>query len=90
MSVLNPYLLILDEIDSGLDIDALKKITEKIKSFKKKNKAIILITHYTKLLEYITPDFVHLLLSGKIIKQGTYELAKEIEKTGYININRDM
>lgn len=90
MSMLDPCLLILDEIDSGLDIDALKKITEKIKSFKKKNKAIILITHYTKLLEYITPDFVHLLLNGKIIKQGTYELAKEIEQTGYTNINRDV
>jgi Fe-S cluster assembly ATP-binding protein len=90
MSILDPCLLILDEIDSGLDIDALKKITEKILSFKKKDRAIILITHYTKLLEYIKPDFVHLLLNGKIVKQGTYDLAKEIEQTGYNSISRDV
>lgn len=83
MSLLNPDLIILDEIDSGLDADAIKKITNTLLKLKKNNKAILLITHYTRLLEYVKPDFVHLLLNGKIVRSGTIKLAQDIEKKGY-------
>jgi len=83
MVLLDSELSILDETDSGLDIDALKIISQGINTFMSKEKAIILITHYQRLLDYIKPDFVHVMRNGKIIKTGTAELAKELEIKGY-------
>ena len=83
MILLDSELSILDETDSGLDIDALKIISKGINTFMSENKAIILITHYQRLLDYIKPDFVHVMQNGKIIKTGTAELAKELEMKGY-------
>ena len=87
MSILNPKLSILDETDSGLDIDALKTVAEGVNALRKKNNSFLIITHYQRLLEYIKPDFVHVLMNGKIIKSGGAELAIELEKKGYENIN---
>jgi Fe-S cluster assembly ATP-binding protein len=83
MILLDSELSILDETDSGLDIDALKIISNGINTFMDDNKAIILITHYQRLLDYIKPDFVHVMQIGKIIKTGNAELAKELELKGY-------
>jgi Fe-S cluster assembly ATP-binding protein len=83
MILLDSELSILDETDSGLDIDALKIISNGINTFMDDNKAIILITHYQRLLDYIKPDFVHVMQNGKIIKTGNAELAKELELKGY-------
>ena len=83
MILLDSDLSILDETDSGLDIDALKIISNGINVFMTKEKAIILITHYQRLLDYIKPDFVHVMQNGKIIKTGSAELAKELEDKGY-------
>jgi len=83
MILLESELSILDETDSGLDIDALKIISKGINTFMDPNKAIILITHYQRLLDYIKPDYVHVMQNGKIIKTGTAELAKELERKGY-------
>jgi len=83
MILLDSELSILDETDSGLDIDALKVISKGINTFMKEDKAIILITHYQRLLDYIKPDFVHVMQDGKIIKTGTADLAKELETRGY-------
>ena len=83
MILLDSELSILDETDSGLDIDALKTISNSINCFMKKDKAIILITHYQRLLDYIKPNFVHVMQNGKIIKTGPPSLAKELEKKGY-------
>ena len=83
MILLDSELSILDETDSGLDIDALKIISKGINTFMNQDKAIILITHYQRLLDYIKPDFVHVMQNGKIIKTGTAELAKELELKGY-------
>nr|QXM18096.1 Iron-sulfur cluster formation ABC transporter ATP-binding subunit [Chaetoceros curvisetus] len=83
MILLDSDLSILDETDSGLDIDALKIISNGINVFMTKEKAIILITHYQRLLDYIKPDFVHVMQNGKIIKTGSSELAKELEDKGY-------
>ena len=83
MVLLDSQLSILDETDSGLDIDALKIVSEGINTFMKNDKAIILITHYQRLLDYIKPDFVHVMQDGKIIKTGTANLAKELEIKGY-------
>lgn len=83
MVLLDSKLSILDETDSGLDIDALKIVSEGINTFMKHDKAIILITHYQRLLDYIKPDFVHVMQDGKIIKTGTADLAKELEVKGY-------
>ena len=83
MILLDSTLSILDETDSGLDIDALKIISNGINTFMKDDKAIILITHYQRLLDYIKPNFVHVMQNGKIIKTGTAELAKELEIKGY-------
>ncbi len=87
MSILNPKLSILDETDSGLDIDALKIVANGVNSLRKKNNAFLIITHYQRLLEYIKPDFVHVLIDGKIKKSGGPELALELESKGYENIN---
>ena len=83
MILLDSELSILDETDSGLDIDALKIISKGINTFMKEDKAIILITHYQRLLDYIKPNYVHVMQNGKIIKTGTAELAKELELKGY-------
>ena len=83
MVLLNPELSILDETDSGLDIDALRIISTGINKFINENKAIILITHYQRLLDYIKPNYVHVMQNGKIIKTGSFELAKELELKGY-------
>jgi len=83
MILLDSELSILDETDSGLDIDALKIISNGINTFMKDDKAIILITHYQRLLDYIKPNFVHVMQNGKIIKTGNAELAKELELKGY-------
>ena len=87
MSILNPKLSILDETDSGLDIDALKTVADGVNSLRKKNNAFLIITHYQRLLDYIKPDFVHVLMNGKIIKSGGPELALELEKKCYENFN---
>jgi Fe-S cluster assembly ATP-binding protein len=83
MAILDPVLAILDETDSGLDVDALKVVSGGINRLRGPNKAIILITHYQRLLDYVQPDFVHILSGGKIIKSGGKELALEVEKLGY-------
>lgn len=83
MAVLEPKLAVLDETDSGLDIDALRIVAEGVNKLRDENKAIILVTHYQRLLNYITPDFVHVLASGKIVKEGGKELALELEEKGY-------
>tara|TARA_B110001452_G_scaffold218168_1_gene189888 strand:- start:2276 stop:3181 length:906 start_codon:yes stop_codon:yes gene_type:complete len=83
MSLLQPSLAILDETDSGLDIDALKTVAEGINTYKSDDNAIILITHYQRLLDYIKPDYVHVMSKGKIVKSGGPELALELEKEGY-------
>ena len=87
MSILEPKLSILDETDSGLDIDALKIVADGVNSLRKKNNSFLIITHYQRLLNYIKPDFVHVLMSGKVVKSGGPELALELEKKGYENIN---
>ena len=87
MSILNPKLSILDETDSGLDIDALKIVADGVNSLRKKNNSFLIITHYQRLLDYIKPDYVHVLMNGKIIKSGGPELAVELEKKGYENFN---
>ena len=87
MKVLDPNLVILDETYSGLDIDALKLIADGVNSSRDKKKSFLVITHYQRLLDYINPDFVHVLSDGKIIKSGCMELAEELEKKGYKKIN---
>jgi Fe-S cluster assembly ATP-binding protein len=88
MAVLEPKLAILDETDSGLDIDALKIVANGVNSLKNKDNAFIVITHYQRLLDYIVPDFVHILYNGKIVKSGTKELALELEAKGYDEIKK--
>ena len=86
MSILDPKLSILDETDSGLDIDALRIVANGVNKLKSENNAIIVITHYQRLLDYIVPDFVHVLYNGKIVKSGGKELAYELEEKGYIRV----
>lgn len=83
MAVLEPALAILDETDSGLDIDALRVVAEGVNALRAKDRSIVMITHYQRLLDHIVPDFVHVLSEGKIVKSGDKELAKELEKSGY-------
>lgn len=83
MMMLNPKLAILDETDSGLDIDALRIVADGVNAFRNENNAVLVITHYQRLLDYIVPDFVHVLNDGKIIKSGGKELAHELEARGY-------
>lgn len=89
MLVLEPTLAVLDETDSGLDIDALRIISEGINSLRDKERSFLLITHYQRLLNYVEPDFVHVLSDGKIVKSGGKELAKELEKDGYAAFRGD-
>ena len=83
MAMLEPTLSILDETDSGLDIDALKIVASGVNKLKKKDNAVVIITHYQRLLDYIIPDYVHVLFDGKIVKSGKKDLAVELEKKGY-------
>lgn len=87
MKILDPNFSILDETDSGLDIDALKIVAKGVNSSRDSKKSFLVITHYQRLLDYIKPDFVHVLSDGKIIKTGCGELAEELEKTGYQKLN---
>ena len=86
MKLFNPKLSILDETDSGLDIDALKIVAEGVNSSKNNKNAFLIITHYQRLLDYIKPDFIHVLSKGRIIKTGNSELGEELEKSGYANL----
>jgi Fe-S cluster assembly ATP-binding protein len=83
MAMLEPKLAILDETDSGLDIDALRIVANGVNKLKTPNNATIVVTHYQRLLDYIVPDFVHVLWNGRIVKSGTKELALELEEKGY-------
>ncbi len=85
--MLNPKLAVLDETDSGLDIDALKVVSNGVNVFRNENNGVIVVTHYQRLLSYIVPDFVHVLSKGRIIKSGTKDLALELEEKGYDWIN---
>ena len=87
LSSISSNISILDETDSGLDIDALKVVADGVNSLRQKNNSFLIITHYQRLLDYIKPDFVHVLMNGKIIKSGGPELALELEKKGYENFN---
>ena len=87
MKILDPIFSILDETDSGLDIDSLKIVAKGVNSSRDSKKSFLVITHYQRLLDYIKPDFVHVLSDGKIIKTGCGELAQELEKTGYKKLN---
>ena len=86
MKLLEPKLSILDETDSGLDIDALRIVADGVNSYKNKENAFLLIIHYQRLLDYIKPDYIHVLSSGKIIKTGNADLGEQLEKTGYANL----
>jgi Fe-S cluster assembly ATP-binding protein len=90
MAMLEPKLTILDETDSGLDIDALRIVASGVNKLRDENRAIIVITHYQRLLDYLQPDFVHVLLGGKIVKNGTKELALELEEKGYDFIKEEL
>jgi Fe-S cluster assembly ATP-binding protein len=83
MAVLNPRLAILDETDSGLDIDSLKIVATGVNKLRTKNNAILLITHYQRLLDYVVPDYVHVLHNGRIVESGDKSLALKLEKQGY-------
>jgi Fe-S cluster assembly ATP-binding protein len=90
MALLEPKLAILDETDSGLDIDALRVVANGVNKLKTKDNATIVITHYQRLLDYIIPDFVHVLLDGRIVKSGTKDLAYELEEKGYDWIKKEV
>ena len=83
LSLLNPDLALLDETDSGLDIDALRIVSEGVNKYRGSDKSVMLVTHYQRILDYIAPDYVHVLLNGKIVKSGNSELARELEQKGY-------
>ena len=86
MSILKPDLSILDETDSGLDVDALRVVTNGVNSLKNPKSSFLIITHYLRLLDYITPDFVHVINNGRIVKSGDKSLAEKIDKSGYKNL----
>ena len=88
--LLNPKLALLDETDSGLDIDALRIVAEGVNTFKNSDNAVLLVTHYQRILNYITPDYVHVLLDGRIARSGGKELAEELEDKGYEWIIKDV
>ena len=90
MAVLNPKLAILDETDSGLDIDAIKAVAEGVNALRSADRAFIVVTHYQRLLNYIIPDFVHVLIDGQIVKTGGKELALELEADGYDKIRAEV
>ena len=88
MSLLNPEMAILDETDSGLDIDALRIVSEGVNKLRNENNSFLVITHYQRLLNYIKPDFVHIIADGKIVKSGNFSLALELEEKGYEEISK--
>lgn len=90
MAMLDPFLSILDETDSGLDIDALRIVSEGVNKLKSPENAFLVITHYQRLLDYIVPDFVHVLYNGQIVKTGPKELALELEEKGYDHIKKEV
>ncbi|MCR9132081.1 MAG: Fe-S cluster assembly ATPase SufC [bacterium] len=90
MAVLNPVLSFLDETDSGLDIDALKVVSDGVNKIANDENAIVMITHYQRLLNYIKPDFVHVMMDGKIIKSGDISLAEELEANGYDKMEKEL
>jgi len=90
MAMLEPTLAILDETDSGLDIDALKIVANGVNKLRRPDNAFVVITHYQRLLDYIVPDFVHVLFEGRIVKSGTKELALELESKGYEWIKEEL
>ena len=93
MKILEPKMIILDEIDSGLDVDSLKIVGQNIKDYYKHNNqqaSLLIITHYPRLLKYIKPDFVHIMLDGQIVKTGDYKLASVIEKKGYDFVKEEL
>jgi Fe-S cluster assembly ATP-binding protein len=90
MAMLEPKLAILDETDSGLDIDALRIVANGVNQYRNKDNAFLLVTHYQRLLDYIVPDFVHVLYNGRIVKSGTKELALELEEKGYDFIKNEL
>ena len=89
MAVLEPDLCIMDETDSGLDIDALKVVAHGVNAMRSSERAIIVVTHYQRLLNYIVPDFVHVLARGRIVRSGGKELALELEERGYAGLEQD-
>ncbi len=89
MAMLEPELAILDETDSGLDIDALRVVANGVNKLRTRENAFVIITHYQRLLDYIVPDFVHVLFEGRIVKSGTRELALELEEKGYDWIRKE-
>jgi len=88
MSLLNPEMAILDETDSGLDIDALRIVSDGVNKLRNENNSFLVITHYQRLLNYIKPDFVHIIADGKIVKSGNFSLALELEEKGYEEISK--
>jgi len=88
MAMLEPKLAILDETDSGLDIDALRAVSDGVNKLRDPGRAIVMITHYQRLLDYIEPDFVHVLAGGRIVASGDKSFARELEKTGYAHLER--
>ena len=90
MITLEPRLAILDETDSGLDIDALKIVAKGVNDYRSKERSFILITHYQRILNYMKPDFVHVLMNGKLVKSGNQELARELEEKGYSWIEKEL
>ncbi len=88
MAVLEPKLAILDETDSGLDIDALRIVAQGVNAMRSPDRSFVVVTHYQRLLNYVVPDFVHVLLNGRIVRSGGPELAKELEETGYSELER--
>ena len=90
MEILQPDVIILDEIDSGLDIDALKAVSEGINRMKNGERTFLVITHYSRILDYIHPDYIHVLQDGQIIKTGGPELVKTLEAEGYQAIQKDL
>ena len=90
MEILEPEVILLDEIDSGLDIDALKAVAEGINRMKSKERTFLIITHYRRILDYIAPDFIHILQDGRIVKTGGIELVDMLESEGYEAIRKDM
>jgi Fe-S cluster assembly ATP-binding protein len=90
MMLLEPKLCIMDETDSGLDIDALQVVAEGVNAMRNEDRAIVLVTHYQRLLDFIKPDFVHVLSGGRIIKSGDHSLALELEEKGYGWITKEV
>jgi Fe-S cluster assembly ATP-binding protein len=90
MAVINPRLALMDETDSGLDIDALKVVAQGANPLRRPDKAVLIVTHYQRLLNYIEPNFVHVMLDGRIVKTGGKELALELESKGYDWIEKEV